>query len=298
MLKANMPYLSDEEGSMVPSGLPPVIDAHVHLFPKTIFSAVWKWFNAHAYHIRYQLRSTQLVDFLLSRGVQHIIALQYAHKPGIAHQLNEYMAKKAQQYNGRLTALATVFPGEQNADWILQHAFNAGLKGVKLHMHVQCFDMNHECMDPLYECCQNNDKPLVIHAGREPKSDAYSCDAHQLCCAENVERVLRDFPTLKICVPHMGFDEVEVYRVLLERYDNLWLDTAMVLADYFPVTNTIKLAEYRSDRVMYGSDFPNIPYAWDRELKALAETSLNDDALEMVAYKNAVEFFNIELDLV
>lgn len=51
---------------------------------------------------------------------------------------------------------ATVFPGENNAESILQQAFDSGLNGLKLHAHVQCFDMNGEHMNRLYECCQIN----------------------------------------------------------------------------------------------------------------------------------------------
>jgi len=57
-----------------------------------------------------------------------------------------------------------------------------------------------------------------------------------------------------------GFDETMQYRLLIEKYDNLWTDTTMVITDYFPMKETIDLSRYRLDRVMYGSDFPNIPY--------------------------------------
>lgn len=295
MLQPNMPYHADQEGDRVPAELPPVVDAHVHLFPQNIFTAVWRWFDAHAWRIRYRLSSTQLIDFLLSRGVRHVVGLQYAHKPGIARQLNHYMLEKVQQYGGALTGLATVFPGEEGGAAILQEAFDAGLKGVKLHVHVQCCDINDEVMLPLYECCLKNNKPMVIHAGREPKSTAYGCDPYQLCGSGKVERVLRDFPKLKICVPHFGFDESEVYRELLEGYDNLWLDTTMVLTDYFVECQKIRLNAYRPDRIMYGSDFPNIPYAWDRELKELLRADLSAEALAKISAENAVDFFGIDL---
>ena len=38
-------------------------------------------FDENAWHIRYQMTSSEILDFLLSHGVGHIIALQYAHKP-------------------------------------------------------------------------------------------------------------------------------------------------------------------------------------------------------------------------
>ena len=293
-----MPSVNDQEGSNVPAGLPLVIDAHVHISPRGIFSAIRKWFDENAWHIRYQLTSSEIFEFLLSRGVKHIVALQYAHKPGIARQLNNYMAEKCREYDHRVAGMATVFPGENNAEKILQEAFDFGLTGLKLHAHVQCFDMNGEEMNCLYECCQINKKPIVMHIGREPKSTAYGCDPYQLCSVEKLETVLKNFPDLKICVPHMGFDEISAYREMIERYDNLWLDTTMVITDYFPIEEKITLGHYRSDRIMYGSDFPNIPYAWDRELKELKAADISREALEKISYKNAAEFFNLNLQSV
>ena len=176
MLKPNMPFSQDQEGQWVPSTLPPIIDAHVHIFPEKIFTSIRKWFDDNAWHIRYQMDSSRIIEFLLSHGIKHVVALQYAHKPDIARQLNRYMADQCQTFEGCVTGMATVYPGEDDAGKILQEAFDAGLGGLKLHAHVQCFDMNSDTMNPIYECCQLNSKPMIIHAGREPKSTAYRCD--------------------------------------------------------------------------------------------------------------------------
>jgi predicted TIM-barrel fold metal-dependent hydrolase len=129
--------------------------------------------------------------------------------------------------------------------------------------------------------------------GREPKSVAYRCDPYEICSAEKLEIVLQNFPKLRICVPHLGFDEIDVYRNLTEKYDNLWLDTTMMLADYFPVHKPVELTAYRADRVMYGTDFPNIPYAWDRELKWLSNSGLPQGNLEWILGKSAAQFFGL-----
>jgi predicted TIM-barrel fold metal-dependent hydrolase len=295
MLRPNLPLIDDEEGATVPQRLPMVVDAHVHVFPREIFAAVRNWFDEHAWRMRYELKTSRVFEFLLSRGVAHIVALQYAHKPGIAETLNRYMAAKCRQFPGRVSGMATVFPGEEGAERILQEAFDAGLSGLKLHAHVQCFDMNAAEMDPLYDCCQSNGKPIVMHVGRQPKSEAYRCDLDRICSAEKLERVLKDYPRLRVCVPHLGFDEISEYRQLINKYDTLWLDTTMVLTDYFPLQEVVDLWRYRLDRVMYGSDFPNIPYAWDRELKWLDRSGLSDADLEWVLNKSACAFFDLDI---
>ncbi len=295
MLNPSLPAINDREGKHLPDGLPGAADAHVHVFPPDMFSAVWQWFDANAWPIRYRLTTPEIFDFLLARGLRHIVALQYAHKAGIAAGLNQYMADMCRDYRGRVTGMATVFPGEPEAAKILKQAFDLGLGGVKLHAHVQCFEMDADVMAPIYATCQAQQKPLVMHVGREPKSPAYQCDPYEICSAERLERVLTAYPDLNICVPHLGIDELRPYRLLIEKYDNLWLDTTMVLTDYFEMPDPIDLKAYRPDRVMYGSDFPNIPYAWDRELKSLGAIGLAKPDLERILLTNAAHFYQFEI---
>ncbi len=292
MLNSDLPVLNDPEGDRLPDGVPAAVDAHVHVFPPDLFSAVWQWFDENAWSIRYRLKTREVFNFLINRGLKHVVALQYAHRPGIAEKLNQYMANECRAFRGKVTGMATVFPGEDDAGKILRRAFEAGLGGVKLHAHVQCFDMGAEEMQPIYEICQAQHKPLIMHVGREPKSPAYRCDPYALCNAGRLEQVLAAYPDLRICVPHLGFDELDDYRRLSATYDNLWLDTTMVLTDYFPLAEAVDLRTYRPDRIMYGSDFPNIPYAWDRELKWLSQTGLSRSTLDRLLWQNAAEFYD------
>ncbi len=294
MLRPNLKGIDDIEGESIPEGFPPVIDAHVHIFPDNLFSAIRTWFDENAWSIRYRLTTSEVLGTLLSRGVGRVIALQYAHKPGISRWLNQYMVEKCREFPGKVSGLATVFPGEEDSGQILKEAFDRGLMGVKLHAHVQCFDLDSEEMGIIFDLCQAERKPMVMHVGREPKSTAYHCDPYQICSAEKLERVLKNFPGLKICVPHLGFDEIAAYRKLIEQYDTLWLDTTMMMADYFPLKDPVELDVFRKDRIMYGSDFPNIPYAWDRELKRLHGSNLSPDRLEWILKKSAVDFFSLD----
>jgi len=288
--------LNDVEGDRVPAGLAPVVDAHVHVFPEPIFKAVWGWFEEYGWPIRYQLTSEDLIRFLLSHGVAHVVALQYAHKPGIARDLNRYMAGLCRRFPGKVTGMATLFPGEPEAKAILKEAFAIGLSGVKLHVHVQCFDMQSDAMDQVCEICTQERKPLVVHAGQEPKSPAYKCDPYLLCSADKTERLLKRYPDLKMCVPHLGMGEYAAYRRLIETYDTLWLDTTMAISDFFPSDEDVRLTDLRTDRIMYGTDFPNIPYAWDRELKKLMKHPLAPEALSNILGGNVMSFFSIALN--
>ncbi len=287
-----LPALNDAEGHHLPADLPPVVDAHVHVFPDRLFKAIWSWFDHYAWPIRYQLQAAEVIDFLLTRGVSHLVALQYAHKPGIARELNQWMAGLCRTHP-RVTGLATVFPGEPDAVGILEEAFNLGLSGVKLQFHVQCFSPDEAVMHAIYEVCARRAKPLLMHASREPKSPGYHCDPHTLCAADKIARVLRDYPQLRLCIPHLGVDEFDVYAALLERYDNLWLDTTMILADYLPYAWPGRMLEMRPERLLYGTDFPNLPYAWDREIRLLRHYKLSDATLARLLGETARDLYGL-----
>jgi uncharacterized protein len=291
-LEKPLPALDDEEGARVPEDFPAVVDAHVHLFPDRLFDAIWRWFDRYGWPIRHKLYTPEVIDFLLSRGVGHLVAFGYAHKPGVADSLNQLLARVSAE-NPRVTALAAVHPGEPDARGVLERAFALGLCGVKIHCHVQSVAPDAEALEEVYTMASAHGLPVVIHAGREPKSPGYACDPHAICSAERVERVLGAYPRLRLSVPHLGADEFDAYGRLLERFDNLYLDTTMAIAGYFPDEVPFRLLEARPERVMYGTDFPNIPYAWDRELRRIAARGLREEALRAVLGGTARELFGI-----
>ncbi|MBE9505087.1 MAG: amidohydrolase, partial [Proteobacteria bacterium] len=64
MLSSNLKGVDDKEGENVPEGLPVVVDAHVHIFPSNIFSAIWTWFDENAWPIRYRLTTSRVLGHL------------------------------------------------------------------------------------------------------------------------------------------------------------------------------------------------------------------------------------------
>lgn len=290
MTSAPLPGLDDPEGERVPDGLPPVIDAHVHVFPDAVWPAVHRWFDDHAWPVRYRLRSPAIVRFLLDRGAERVVALQYAHRPGLAPAMNAEMVALCRA-EPRVIGLATAYPGEEGAEDELRAAFARGLAGIKLHLHVLGMPLDDPRVLSLLRVCAEQGKPALVHSGREPNSPAYPADTHAICSADRVDRVLRALPALRLCVPHLGGDEFDEHADLLQRHEHLVLDTTMMLAGYFPYEVRWDLVERFPGRVMYGSDFPNIPYAWDRELRAIADRGFDRDLLRELLAGTAERFY-------
>ncbi len=289
-----LPAAEDAEGTWRP-GAQGAFDAHAHLFPDRLFQAIWRWFDTHAWPIRYRLTSEQVIEFLASRGVKRIVGLHYAHKPGIADGLNRYVLDLARRFP-EVIPFATVLPGEENARELLKRALGEGARGVKLHCHVQKMAPDDRRIFEVCEVLQEARLPLVIHSGKEPSSEAYGVDCRALCPTSAAERILQNFPELTVVVAHLGADEYAEYEALLAKYPNLYFDTAMVVGEYFDDaasgSSPIDIVERNADRILYGSDFPNLPYAWDREL-ARMQAKLSPEAYEKVVSGNARRLYGM-----
>ncbi len=270
-----------------------VVDAHIHLFPDQVFKALWAWFDEHAWPIRYKLSADGVLDFLSERGVKRMVGSVYAHKPGVADQLNTFIAEIAAR-RPQLAGLGTVMPGEIGDRGIVRRALGElGLAGIKLHCHVQAISANDPRLDVVYEEAARANKPVLIHAGRGPVLDGYHTDVRQICCAAAMADALRRHPETTIVVPHLGNDETEAYEEMLAEFPRLYLDTTMVLADYFDCRTPPAFLERNASRIMYGTDFPNIPYAWERELKAVLAAGLSPEVEAKILYENAESVFGL-----
>ena len=99
-------------------------------------------------------------------------------------------------------------------------------------------------------------------------------------------------PRLRLVVPHVGFDEHERYLALLDEHEHLHLDTTMTCAEYFDVAVDWSAIERRAGRILYGSDFPIVPYEPTRELRVLARRIVSDEAFLRITRENARALFS------
>ena len=270
-----------------------LIDAHVHLCPQPLFAALHRWFDTNAWQIAFRGTSEETVAHLRQHGVARMVALVFGHKPGAARTLNRYLAQLAAAEQG-VIGVGTVLPGEPDARAIVREAIDVhGLRGIKLHCHVQRVAIDDPATIDVLAACQELGVPAVVHAGREPASSAYGVDTHAICNVARTRRVLQQLPELRLVVPHIGADEYSDYLHLCEEFPHLYLDTAMACAEYFPEALDWPLLERHADRVLYGTDFPIIPYDVGRERTVLARRIVSDTAFAQIAGGNAARLWGI-----
>ena len=280
----------ERDRSSAPAG---VIDAHVHVFPPRLAAAVRRWFDRHAWHLRYRLDAEGIDAFMAARGVDRYLALHYAHTAGLAEHLNRFALEFAASHP-RCVPCATVLPGEPDAEGILRRALGAGARAVKIHCHVQRLGPDDRRLDPVYRQVSDRGVLLMIHCGDGPALPGYGFDVQQMCTPAALERALQRYPQAKVCVPHLGFSQTPQYLELLDRYPNLYLDTAMALSGYFDVSYDDELLRRCSGRILYGTDFPHIPYAWDRDLRAITQARLDDGQRAAILGGNARRLLGLD----
>lgn len=267
-----------------------IVDSHVHLFPDRVYAALWRWFDKHAWNIRYRMTAEQVVQFLVERGIEKIVALHYSHVPGMARELNRFVAEVARAHR-EVIPLGTVLPGEPDEREVIDEALRLGVRGFKIHCHVQKLASDDPRLDPLYGRAAEAGVPVVIHAGNAPATSGYGVDPRTLCSAAATRRALERHPKLTLVIPHLGADEIDAHLDLLDQFPNLLLDTTMMLAGYFESPLPIEKLARHADRILYGTDFPNLPYEWDRELRWIDSQALGPVERAAILGGNALELF-------
>lgn len=269
----------------------PVIDTHVHVFPSDISKAVRHWFQTHAWTFRYAGTAEELIRLQFENGVAGLVLMGYAHRPGVAPTINETIGLLLQQFP-HTAGLAAVHPEDEDSAGIIKRARERfGICGVKMHCHVMRIAPDDPRVFPIYEAVLEFDGVVNIHAGKEPAIEAYGMDVRSICGARRVESVLERYPELKLIVPHLGFDETDRFYALTERFPNLYLDTTMVIGGFFQVeVSREKLIRY-ADRILYGTDYPHIPYDMETEVRALLDMDPGEEALRKILFENAAGLF-------
>ncbi len=209
--------------------------------------------------------------------------LCYAHKPNIAKGMNKFIANFAHT-TPEAIPFGTVHPGDENLLKDAEYALGSlNLRGFKFQLMVTDFFIDDPRLLPVYELVRKMDKIMVVHAGNGPLSTPYVGVQH-------FKRLMKRFPDLRIQVAHFGCFEYGEFFGLLQQYPHMYMDSAMILVDHtlFPsrFDLDISILSRYEDRILFGSDFPNIPYAFDESWKFILSLGLDRNLLEKFFYRN------------
>jgi uncharacterized protein len=270
------------------------VDAHTHLHPPRLFAAIRRWFDEHTHwNLRGPSEPADVAAALRAAGVERFVFFSYAHRPGMARELNRWLGDAAAELPDGIP-LGTVHAADDDPGAVVEEACGRlGLAGLKLHIQVQRFYPDDPRLDPVYEQLVALDRVLVIHVGTGPHTNAFTGLAR-------FAGVLARFPSLRAGICHMGAFETRLALALLERFPHLYLDTTMAMTPVtIPFTGidpAVVLNEdllRHRDRIVFGSDFPNLPYPYEEERRGLWARDLPLDVYRRIFYENARRLFRL-----
>lgn len=278
-------------------GLPGIIDVHTHFMPKPVLDKVWRYFDTagplvgRSWPIAYRTSESDRVATLRGFGVRAFTSLIYPHKPQMATWLNRWAAEFARSTSDCL-ATATFYPEPEAADYVAA-AIGDGVRVFKAHLQVGRYNPNDPLLDRVWGAIQDAGLPVVIHCGSGPQPGEHTGP-------EPIRTLLARYPRLRLIVAHMGMPEYADFLDICERSAEVRLDTTMVFTDFthemmpFPRSQYPRLYAL-GDRVLFGSDFPNIPYGYVEALTAITRLpGVDDDWLRGVIYGNAAQLFALD----
>jgi hypothetical protein len=275
-------------------GLPGLIDVHVHFMPQNVLTKVWAYFDRFteaglSWRTHYRVDEERRLALLREFGVRRFSALLYPHRPDMARWLNDWGTDFAARTPECLHT-ATFFAEPSVAGYVAE-AIEAGARVFKAHLQVGGYDPRDPLLEPVWGLLAESATPVVVHCGSGPEPGRHTGP-------DVFAEVLARHPELTAIIAHMGMPEYAEFLALAERHPRVHLDTTMAFTGFteslrpWPVELTPRLADL-GDRVLLGTDFPNVPYAYAHQLEALAGMGLGDDWLRAVCHDNAARLFDL-----
>ncbi|NKW59564.1 amidohydrolase family protein [Rhodococcus hoagii] len=276
-------------------GLSALIDVHTHFMPKNVMDKVWAYFDSagpltgrsgRSGTGRRRRRASRTCGSSASPG--HLDALSAQARDGGV----------AQPVGGRFRGPHPRLPAHRH---LLSGGVRCRVRRVGARRGCASVQVAHpggrlrperSAARPGVGTARGCGTPIVIHCGSGPAPGRYTGP-------DRIATLLARHPRLVLIVAHMGMPEYTEFLDLADRYPLVQLDTTMAFTDFteaqipFPRTEVPRLRDL-GDRILFGSDFPNIPYSYLDALEALTRFDLGDDWLRAVVHDNAVRLFGID----
>ncbi len=259
-----------------------VIDAHCHIYPQRIAARAAQSTGDFYGETPYADGTIEaMLAEGLAVGIDHFVVQSVATTPHQVQSINEFIAKSVAQSGGRMTGLGTLHPESEDQAGDVHHLQELGLHGVKLHPDIQNFKVDDPRCLKIYELCQKENLPLLVHTGDKRYDNSNP---------QRMLGVLRAFPDLTVVGAHFGGWSVwEQAAQILADCPNLFVDCSSTMQYLPPQTVCQLIREYGAHRVLFGTDYPLWSSA--KELQAFSKLPLTDEEKRHILSENAKKVY-------
>jgi len=234
----------------------------------------------------------EVVAEFATAGVEAVlVALDLETTIGTPPCGNEYVKGMQARHPERIIqawAAVDPFKGEAAIDEARHAIRDLGMLGFHFHPIMGHYAVNDPRLRPLFEAIDALRVPVMIDvgttgmgAGMPGGMGARIRHAHPSA----LDDLAADFPNLTIVAAHPGWPWVEEMTAVALHKGNVFWEMSGWAPRYLPEQLKIDIRTRLQDKVMFGSDYPSIPYP--RLFKEWRELGYPDEVTEKIFHKNA-----------
>ncbi len=280
-----------------------MIDAHVHIVTRSILGEALRDWGVDeeriASHIEpvpdvstRELRRVWL-EAMDANGIEKVVFM--AFKPGNDEFIN--FVKSSERFAG-FTSLDPTRPSALDA---LKGDLDRGMSGLKLYPPGRGFSVADERAYPIYEYCEKNRIPILIHFGI---TIGPACDL-RFGNPIDLSPVISRFSNIPFILAHFGAGFFREALMITYKRNNVYFDTSgtndwlryhphgLSLVDVFKQT----LGIVGPERVIFGSDSRLIPDEYRVEMlsqqRSILELLTDPESIDLVMGENARRIYHL-----
>jgi predicted TIM-barrel fold metal-dependent hydrolase len=209
---------------------------------------------------------------------------------------NNYVAGMRDRHDSIIQAWAAIEPAlGQAAIDEAKHAINdLNMIGFHFHPIMQHIRVDDKSFYPLWDEITQLKVPVMIDvgmtgmgAGTPGGLGAKTRNAHP----ESIDALAADFPDLTIIMSHPGYPWIDETTAVALHKGNVFWEMSGWSPKYLPDSLKKDIRSRLKDKVMFGSDYPSIPYK--RILSEWDQMGYSDDMLEKFFHRNAESILDL-----
>ena len=209
---------------------------------------------------------------------------------------NNYVAGMRDRHETIIQAWAAIEPAlGQAAIDEAKHAINdLNMIGFHFHPIMQHIRVDDKSFYPLWDEITQLKVPVMIDvgmtgmgAGTPGGLGAKTRNAHP----ESIDALAADFPDLTIIMSHPGYPWIDETTAVALHKGNVFWEMSGWSPKYLPDSLKKDIRSRLKDKVMFGSDYPSMPYK--RILSEWDQMGYSDDMLEKFFHRNAESILDL-----
>lgn len=272
-----------------------IIDLHCYPNTKEWIACQQPYVDALAKYWKRQWRARpeeEVVEEFTAAGVEALlVALDLETTAGTPPCSNDFVSGMQKRHPDRIIQCwAAVDPlkGEIALREARRAVQELGMLGFHFHPIMGHYAVNDKQLYPLFEMINSLKVPVMIDvgttgmgAGMPGGMGAKIRHAHPAA----IDELAADFPNLTIIAAHPGWPWVDEMTAVALHKGNVFWELSGWAPKYFPAQLKTDITGRLRDKVMFGSDYPSIPY--DRLFREWDELGYPDEIKERIFHGNA-----------